>query len=307
MSTKQNEEIYTLERYLELKRAGFEFEGESYLFWEYIRILHEIRENNQDVYFMLENVEMGKKWENVLSEAIGLRGVHINSALVSAQNRRRIYWTNIRTRREGLFGEVFTDIPQPKDRHLCLHDIIDEKADKKYFLSKEALDNLSRHKATQKAKGFGYGMEIRYLDEKSMTVTVGGKGLYDLIIQRPRGFNKGNIFTYKAPSLTSHSWEQNNLFCISSKQPYQQNRIYSVKGKSPALCSSHAGFSPNILSESIRRLTPGECARLQTIPEWYKWECSETQQYKMLGNGWTVEVIKHIFKFLKPHEKDNVQ
>lgn len=51
-------------------------------------------------------------------------------------------------------------------------------------------------------------------------------------------------------------------------------------------------------SERIRRLTPTECARLQTIPEWYKWECSETQQYKMLGNGWTVEVIKHIFSFL---------
>ena len=51
-------------------------------------------------------------------------------------------------------------------------------------------------------------------------------------------------------------------------------------------------------NERIRRLTPTECARLQTIPEWYKWECSETQQYKMLGNGWTVEVIKHIFSFL---------
>lgn len=338
MSTKQNEEIYTLERYLELKQAGFEFEGQSYLFWEYVRILHEIRETNPDVLFLLENVEMGKKWENVLSEAIGLRGVHINSALVSAQNRRRIYWTNIRTRREGLFGEVFTDIPQPKDRHLFLHDIIDEKADKKYFLSNEALDNLLRHKVTQKSKGFGYGMEIRYLDEKSMTVFVGGKGQYDLIIQRARGYNKGNIFTGKVPSITSHSSQQNNMLCVGSnqrhatvsvekstplvaamgmgggnvpmvvqinpskesggKQPYQQNRIYSVKGKSPVLCSSHAGFSPNILSESIRRLTPGECARLQTIPEWYKWECSETQQYKMLGNGWTIEVIKHIFSFL---------
>ena len=48
----------------------------------------------------------------------------------------------------------------------------------------------------------------------------------------------------------------------------------------------------------IRRLTPTECARLQTIPEWYTWQCSETQQYKMLGNGWTVEVIKHIFSYL---------
>lgn len=98
MSTKQNEEIYTLNRYLELKAAGFEFEGQSYLFWEYVRILHELREINPDAYFLLENVEMGKKWEKVLSEAIGLQGVHINSALVSAQIRKRIYWTNIRVK-----------------------------------------------------------------------------------------------------------------------------------------------------------------------------------------------------------------
>lgn len=101
MSTKQNEEIYTLDRYMELKRAGFEFEGQSYLFWEYIRILHELREANPNVYFLLENVEMGKKWEAVLSEAIGVQGVHINSALVSAQIRKRIYWTNIRTEVRG--------------------------------------------------------------------------------------------------------------------------------------------------------------------------------------------------------------
>lgn len=324
MSTKQNEEIYTLERYLELKQAGFEFEGESYLFWEYMRVLEEIRETNPDVLFLLENVEMGNKWEGILSEAIGIRGVHINSALVSAQNRRRIYWTNIKTRKEGFFGDVFTDIPQPKDRHLFLHDIIDEKADKKYFLSNEALDNSLRHKVTQKSKGFGYGMEIRYLDEKSTTVRVGGKGTYDLIVQRARGYSKGNIFTGKVPSITSHSWQQNNMLCVGSNQRHatvsvekntplvaamgmgggnvpmvvQINPGKESGGKSLALCSSHAGFSPNILSESIRRLTPGECARLQTIPEWYKWECSETQQYKMLGNGWTIEVIKHIFSFL---------
>lgn len=159
MSTKQNEEIYTLERYLELKRTGFEFEGESYLFWEYIRILHEIRENNQDVYFMLENVEMGKKWENVLSEAVGLRGVHINSALVSAQNRRRIYWTNIRTRREGFFGEVFTDIPQPKDRGILLRDILEDDADvdEKYYLSDKTVQTLLEHKARNEKAGNGFG------------------------------------------------------------------------------------------------------------------------------------------------------
>ena len=88
MSTTTNEEIYTLERYLELKNNGFEFEGESYLFWEYMRILRDSKPN----YFLLENVEMGEKWETILSEAIGIRPVHINSALVSAQNRRRLYW-----------------------------------------------------------------------------------------------------------------------------------------------------------------------------------------------------------------------
>ena len=92
MTTTENEEIYTLERYLELKSEGFQFEGQPYLFWEYMRILTDIRKYNPNVKFLLENVEMGDKWERVLSEAIGIFGVHINSALVSAQNRKRIYW-----------------------------------------------------------------------------------------------------------------------------------------------------------------------------------------------------------------------
>ena len=95
MATKENEKILSLDRYLELKEQGFEFEGQSYLFWEYMRILTELRKHNPDIKFLLENVKMKKEWERVLTEAIGVLGVHINSALVSAQNRKRIYWTNI--------------------------------------------------------------------------------------------------------------------------------------------------------------------------------------------------------------------
>lgn len=135
MSTKSNEEIYTLSRYLELKKEGFEFEGQSYLFWEYMRILNDIRKYNPDVKFLLENVEMGNKWERVLSEAIGVFGVHINSALVSAQNRKRIYWTNIRTKEVGLFGEIHADIPQPEDKGILLRDILESEVDEKYYLS----------------------------------------------------------------------------------------------------------------------------------------------------------------------------
>lgn len=87
-------------------------------------------------------------------------------------------------------------------------------------------------------------------------------------------------------------------------QPYQQNRVYDPEGIAPALMSEHGGRTINVIETEggqlprIRKLTPTECARLQTIPTWYKFVVSETQQYKMLGNGWTVEVIKHIFSYL---------
>lgn len=149
MSTIDKEEIYTLNRYLELKEEGFQFEGESYLFWEYMRILTDIRKYNPNVLFLLENVEMGKKWERVLSEAIGVYGVHINSALVSAQNRRRIYWTNIQTRRDGLFGELHSDIPQPVDKGILLKDILEDEVDDKFFLSDKMVSCLASRKETE--------------------------------------------------------------------------------------------------------------------------------------------------------------
>lgn len=159
MATKEKEEIYTLDHYLELKQAGFEFEGQSYLFWEYVRILHETRESNPKVLFLLENVEMGKKWETVLSEAIGLRGVHINSALVSAQIRKRIYWTNIRTASD-LLGNLFTDISQPADRGILLRDILQDDADidESYYLQDKTVKALLEHVARNDKKGNGFGV-----------------------------------------------------------------------------------------------------------------------------------------------------
>ena len=142
MNTTTNEEIYTLERYLQLKSEGFQFDGESFLFWEYMRILHEVRETNPDVFFFLENVEMGDKWETVLTKAIGIPGVHINSALVSAQNRRRIYWTNIKTKTEGFFNWTVPDIPQPEDRGIMLQDVLEDEVDGKYYLKDETVDKL---------------------------------------------------------------------------------------------------------------------------------------------------------------------
>ena len=166
MSTTQGEEIYTLNRYLELKSQGFEFEGQSYLFWEYMRILTELRNYNQNIYFFLENVEMLDKWERCLSHAIGVRGVHINSALVSAQNRKRIYWSNIKVKDLGntsLFDfsedpfelpRYQTDIPQPKERIIFIKDILQENADDKYYLKDDTVSKLIQKTDKSKLKDY---------------------------------------------------------------------------------------------------------------------------------------------------------
>lgn len=239
MATKCDIEIYTLEKYLQLKSDGFEFEGQSYLFWEYMRILTDIRKYNPDVKFLLENVEMGAKWERILSEAIGIYGVHINSALVSAQNRKRIYWNNIKTRKDGLFGELHSDIPQPEDRGILLRDILENDVDEKYYLSDKMLNYLTKNTKLQKENGNGFTFSIT------------------------------EDFNTKAK-------------CITSKEGSRMDDNFILDSK----------------NKRIRRLTPRECARLQTVPEWYRWKCSDTQQYRMLGNGWTIEVIKYILSFL---------
>lgn len=138
----------------------------------------------------------------------------------------------------------------------------------------------------------------------------------NLIWQRPCGKNNGGFYTDKSPTLSANAWQENNLVMElfakqlnpsgesnNGQQPYQQNRVYEIHHKLPAHCAGLTGGGHKIADEydsdgRIRRLTPTECARLQTIPDWYKWKCSNSQQYKMLGNGWTVEVIKHILSFL---------
>lgn len=166
MSTTQGEEIYTLNRYLELKSQGFEFEGQSYLFWEYMRILTELRKYNPNILFFLENVEMLNKWERCLSHAIGVRGVHINSALVSAQNRKRIYWSNIKVKDLGNTS-IFdfsdnpfewptkqTDIPQPYDRGIVIKDILQDIVGDKYYLKDGTTSQLIEKTDKKKLKDY---------------------------------------------------------------------------------------------------------------------------------------------------------
>lgn len=330
MKTVTNEEIYTLDRYIELKSEGFRFEGQSYLFWEYMRILTDIRKYNPDVLFLLENVEMGKKWERTLSEAIGIYGVHINSSLVSAQNRRRIYWTNIRTKQIGLFGEVYTDIPQPEDKGIFLRDILESEVHEKYYLSDRAILGIKNRKERQIEKGNGFGarfpstksntlLDRCYKDGKDNLICVAMRGRETCLTPKKTEYGKAIRKDYEAGRIEEKrrniqrleprsdgktncltSIQKDNLICQMHRgKKSRPERIYNIEGNSPTIGNNHFSYETRICDKNIiRRLTPAECARLQTIPEWYKWRCSDTQQYKMLGNGWTVDVIVHILSFM---------
>lgn len=308
MSTKCDVEIYTLEKYLELKSEAFEFEGQSYLFWEYIRILTDIRKYNPNVKFLLENVEMGKKWERVLSEAIGVYGVHINSTLVSAQNRKRIYWTNIRTRKEGLFGDLYSDIPQPKDEGILLKDILESDVDEKYYLSQNSVNKLIEYKKREKEKGNGFSSKFHEGNEKMSALKVGGGGCDDLIVHNllPRSSKsgKGGIGPLSRNDGKTYCLSTNDMNAVEMQQkPRGNNKGFKKEcEKSPSLKSNSFEHNNHIhYDKRIRRLTPLEVQRLQTIPSWYDMSVlSDTQIYKACGNGWTIKVITHILSFINP-------
>jgi len=132
---------------------GFSFAGKqlnfndprSALFFEFVRILKECQALNPNVLFLLENVPMKKEFQRVINEHLGVYPVVINGSLVSAQNRERLFWSNIRTKTVGLFGEVHTDIPQPQDKGILLTDILESDVDEKYFLSDKALARIVRN------------------------------------------------------------------------------------------------------------------------------------------------------------------
>ena len=208
MTTTENVEILSLQQYEEMKAEGFEFKGQSYLFWEYVRILKEVKPK----YFFLENVRMSAKWRNLISEVLGVQPVLLNSALVSAQSRNRLYWFNI------------PGYKAPKDKEINILDVV----------------------------------KPSFVDTPEWLLKV---------------------------------WDGRTRL----------QRIRDVKTlKSNAVIRSMGGLMGYIKSENkVYKLTPEDCERLQTVPEGYTASVSNTQRLQMLGNGWTVDAVAHIFKGLK--------
>lgn len=377
MTTTCNQEVVTLEQYLELKADGFEFEGQSYLFWEYVRILRDIQKVNPDVKFMVENVRMAKNWEGIISRTLGVDALPINSNLVSAQNRYRLYWTNIGHCYHDLTGRRISSIKQPVDKEIMLKDILEPECDvpEKCYLKNPAIgfdgmdtngkNNTLRGSTGGATQSTKHNYNIIKLDRtgkrkpdqtKASNLAVGGHGCGNhsdmdivcvrmqgrnpndpndrskgmpteqtlepktdgktnclstvakdnLILQTSRGNNDGGLRALdgKTPSVTSNAWVHNNhLIQIGhiSNTNSEGNRVYSMlSDKSRTVKDGGGGGAKSELwqtvSNRLRRLTVKECQRLQTVSEEYEWIVSDSQAYRCLGNGWTVEVIAHILK-----------
>jgi len=246
---------------------GFSFAGKqlafddprSKLFFVYVDILNHIRSLNRNVKFLLENVKMKKEYLDVISEQLSVKPVFINSALVSAQNRQRFYWAN------WSFG-------QPEDKGIVLADILEDGVvdrDKSYCI------DANYHKG---------GNPEQYLKKSRRQLVFNPaaiRGRYIVDGKRQDG-----------KMLTAGLTEQT----LEVKAQAKTNSLTTVQKDNVVTDLPPGRYAPPYY---YRKLTPIECERLQTVPDNYTAHVSNTQRYRMLGNGWTVDVIAHIFNALK--------
>jgi len=233
-------------------RKGLDGER-SGLFWEYVRILNEVKPK----YFILENVaSMSKESKDKISEILGVQPIMIDASLVSAQSRKRLFWTNI------------PNVTLPEDRGIILKDILES-------------GEVDRDKAYCIDASYYKGANWKQYKEK---------GRRQLVVA----------------TLDEGTW---------AKRYEQIRRVYSPDGLAPTIPTAQGGgVMPKIFTgESIRKLTPIECERLQGLPDNYTEfgryqsndrevmgdiKISNTQRYKSLGNAFNVDVVAHIIKHL---------
>ena len=248
------------------KRAGINGSRSS-LFFIFIEILNHVKKLNPNVKFLQENVGSANvKDIGIMSRALGVYPVRINSNLVTAQNRDRYYWTNIKTKSDGMFGDFISDIPQPKDKNIFLKDIIESG-----FVEKEKADCITERE---------YKNLYKDLDKLKLHIEKKTK----------QGFNPP--MHVKEVVQISEAKESNN-----NKQPFQQNRVYDEKGLFPAICTTNNGKIKT--DYTVRNLTTTEFCRLQGFPDNYCDCISKSQAISLLGDGWTLPVIEHILSFYK--------
>ena len=273
----------------------------SRLYWVFLDILHHVQKLNPSVKYLLENVRMRPSDEARINESLGIRPVVINSALVSAQNRVRLYWSDIRTKSEGLWGELLTDIPQPADRGIYIGDILDDVVDGKYTI-----------KGVELACGED-GITDRWLrknykhpeDKAFSLVSSAFKGARAngmtivLSVGSLRFFGETEfrrMKTMKSPCLNAQSREDGNNqtvveLAVGTWRTHKDGQGFrsTAGGKAPCIPArarnDGSGQPVTKIGCMLRRLTPTECSRLQTIPDWYKWDAQTPKPTRCSGTG----------------------
>lgn len=312
--------------------------------WELFLNYRIARDKYKPDYFLYENNKsMSPAIRTQITAELGVEPVLINSALVSAQNRQRLYWVGKREP-DGTYSQV--RVEQPEDRGILLRDILETGIawqEKAYNLTTRCCgaipsDTLKRHRHTMVAEPIRIGTiendakkqdfdsqqyRVYSPDGKSVTLCgngggVGAKtGLYavpisaennkvilkaiDILADRkgyvPEMFNPYNRteITGKAPTLSTGSMVTSSCaVLIFETADGKQVPIYEVRGGYIAIKGTQYPVRLEDGYYIIRKLTVRECMRLQTVPETYAFPVSDSQAYKLLGNGWTVDVIAHL-------------
>lgn len=342
------------------------------LFSQYVRALHEV----EPKFFIYENNKsMSMAIRESITETFGFEPICINSALVSAQNRQRLYWVGKRNA-DGTYSKV--EVEQPKDKRILLKDVLDGVTDREkgravigstgrttereYFKkfqgnmsfclsagysngSGENIGNYAAHTLQKGCKSMVAEPVNTTIEGKSQTLkaqysntdinnicrytsTYGASGVAEPVISsvqvgalpRPNGelslSQAFRVYDTNAKSVTlkaggGGAGGKTGLYAIPiefdgeipvkaiSAADGKTYTVYEVKGGNITIKDRAYPIKLDDGYYIIRKLTVSECKRLQTVPEWYEFPVSNTQAYKMLGNGWTIDVIKHILSYLK--------
>ena len=262
----------------------------SKLFFEFVRL----KESLKPKYFLMENVPMKQESQDIISRYLDVKPVMINSSLFSAQNRKRLYWTNIPF-----------DIPT-EDKGIILQDILEDG------IANEAMTNQDgkAHCITARYNGavwwnsiqrkqrtmvqVGEADNIKGFDSIKRIYSPNGKAPTLTTMQGGHREPKVAIGRIVNRRLNEHGVRKDNQLDL----PFTNQLEVSDTDKSNCLTTF---TKDNVLVNGMqwRKLTPVECERLQTVPDNYTNHVSNSQRYKMLGNGWTIDVIAHILRGIK--------
>jgi DNA-cytosine methyltransferase len=294
------------------KRLNFE-DPRSALFFEYVRLLRELKPR----WFLLENVNMKQEHQDVISEQLGVKPIRINSNLVSAQNRDRLYWTNIPVRsmpenKRIYLKDILEDGWTDRDKSHCIDANYFKGGNLKSYFEKnrrQLVFDFEQEPEGQSGlilageadlKGHGYNRRVYHPDGKAPTLAAASGGNLEPKILYPAAIVGRRLKDgVRDDNDTSVPITQ----CLEVHESGGKARCLSTVEKDTLVSPLPEGRYPDAYSEEMRlmwrKLTPTECERLQTVPDGYTAHVSNTQRYRMLGNGWTVDVICHLLEGMK--------